>query len=70
MRIASTASLLIMSLLASAAAADEMITVVAERGTLVARFTVGDATCELKDDLIVCAPRRQQPDIATPLAAR
>jgi serine/threonine protein phosphatase PrpC len=51
-------SLLIAALFVSgaAAAADNTITVVAEEGSTVAEFKVGDSRCVLKEDRLQCVP--------------
>jgi hypothetical protein len=50
-------TLLIAALLLSGAAnAASTITIAAEGGKTVALFTVGDSSCVLKDDRILCTP--------------
>jgi hypothetical protein len=43
----------------SAQASESTLTVASEAGRSVARFSIGDSRCELKDDLIQCTPARQ-----------
>jgi hypothetical protein len=43
----------------SAHASESTLTVASEAGKSVARFSIGDSRCELRDDQIQCVPARQ-----------